>query len=182
VFAASLDCGRAVRQLPKCAAYLKHRFRVVWRTVQKSARSDDAGAEEHGVSEHSDDRTDGLDLLPVRARVRPRAGRPAGGADDPGIEATESVATPVGWHPRIGGRAIATVVAILGVAFVDPFGGAALAIATVGIVIFRRSQAAERYGFGDGFLPFRRELPWPRGVQEDDDFRYNWSGSSRAAG
>jgi hypothetical protein len=31
-----------------------------------------------------------------------------------------------------------------------------------------------RFGFGDGFLAFRSQMSWPRGVQEDDDFHWSW--------
>jgi hypothetical protein len=30
-------------------------------------------------------------------------------------------------------------------------------------------------GFGDGFLPYRPDDGWPRGVQEDDDVRWSWA-------
>ncbi len=39
----------------------------------------------------------------------------------------------------------------------------------------RAMAAGVRFGFGDGFLGFRSEAGWPRGVQEDDDFRWSWS-------
>jgi hypothetical protein len=181
VFAASLVCGRAGVNFP-AAAGGRNPIHRPWRTVHTSARSGDAAAQEHSVSEHSDDRTEAPDLLPVHPTVRARGGQPADLAQPAVAEAMDAVPPRVAAQPRIGGREILVVVAVLIVAFVDPFGAAALAIASVAVVIFRRSQASERYGFGDGFLPFKRELPWPRGVQEDDDFHFNWSGSSRAPG
>jgi hypothetical protein len=30
------------------------------------------------------------------------------------------------------------------------------------------------FSFGQGFLGYRPDLGWPQGVQEDDDFRWNW--------
>jgi hypothetical protein len=30
------------------------------------------------------------------------------------------------------------------------------------------------FSFGQGFLGYRSDLGWPQGVQEDDDFRWNW--------
>lgn len=31
------------------------------------------------------------------------------------------------------------------------------------------------FSIGDGFLPYRAETGWPKGVREDDDVRWNWS-------
>ncbi len=50
--------------------------------------------------------------------------------------------------------------------------------AGVAIYAFRGLHSiagAIRFGFGDGFLGFRDEVGWPRGVQEDDDFHWSWS-------
>ena len=33
-------------------------------------------------------------------------------------------------------------------------------------------------GFADGFLPYRADDGWPRGVQEDDDLRWHWTSAS----
>jgi hypothetical protein len=30
------------------------------------------------------------------------------------------------------------------------------------------------YSLSDGLLPYRQEMGWPQGVQEDDDVRWNW--------
>jgi len=38
-----------------------------------------------------------------------------------------------------------------------------------------RRVAHVTFSFGDGFLPFRSDNGWPRGVQEDDDVHWNWS-------
>jgi hypothetical protein len=68
-----------------------------------------------------------------------------------------------------------TVVAL---AWVSGDIGAALAagVATTAALLLRRAAATGAFGFADGFTPFRRELGWPRGVQEDDDFHWSWSG------
>ena len=34
------------------------------------------------------------------------------------------------------------------------------------------------FSFGQGFVGYRADLGWPRGVQEDDDVRWNWRGST----
>ena len=30
------------------------------------------------------------------------------------------------------------------------------------------------FSFGQGFIGYRSDMAWPQGVQEDDDFRWNW--------
>jgi hypothetical protein len=49
-------------------------------------------------------------------------------------------------------------------------------VAALGALALRRVAIRERFGFGDGFTPFRSDLGWPRGVQEDDDFHWSWAG------
>jgi hypothetical protein len=51
-------------------------------------------------------------------------------------------------------------------------------VAVLGALVLRRLTIVERFGFGDGFTPFRSELGWPRGVQEDDDFHWSWAGAA----
>ncbi|MEA2608944.1 MAG: hypothetical protein QOJ75_1187 [Chloroflexota bacterium] len=57
-----------------------------------------------------------------------------------------------GWLPAIVTGAVAVVVRVLDI---------------------RVGRAT--FSFGDGFLPFRGDLRWPRGVQEEDDVHWNWS-------
>ena len=48
----------------------------------------------------------------------------------------------------------------------------ALGLAAIG------SQQLERhvpFSFGQGFIGYRADLGWPRGVQEDDDVHWNWT-------
>ena len=55
-------------------------------------------------------------------------------------------------------------------------------LAALGALALRRLAVRERFGFGDGFQPFRSDMGWPRGVQEDDDFHWSWGqGSEEAA-
>jgi hypothetical protein len=35
---------------------------------------------------------------------------------------------------------------------------------------------------GEGFLPYRAETGWPRGVQEDNDVRWNWAATADGRG
>ena len=53
----------------------------------------------------------------------------------------------------------------------------ALIVGTVAIIVRELDRRAARAGFtfADGFLPFRTESGWPRGVQEDDDVRWDWT-------
>jgi hypothetical protein len=61
-------------------------------------------------------------------------------------------------------------------------------LALVAAVIAIVSRAVDRlvgratFSFGDGFLPFRTEGGWPKGVREDDDVRWNWSAVSKNHG
>jgi hypothetical protein len=50
-------------------------------------------------------------------------------------------------------------------------------LAALGALALRRLAIRERFGFGDGFTPFRSDMGWPQGVQEDDDFHWSWSGT-----
>jgi hypothetical protein len=36
------------------------------------------------------------------------------------------------------------------------------------------------FTFGEGFLGYRGDPAWPQGVQEDDDFRWNWRPRERS--
>jgi hypothetical protein len=45
----------------------------------------------------------------------------------------------------------------------------------------RRASARSEASFADGFLPYRSDMALPRGVQEDDDFRWNWSHQTDAS-
>jgi hypothetical protein len=36
------------------------------------------------------------------------------------------------------------------------------------------------FTFGEGFLGYRSDPAWPQGVQEDDDFRWNWRPRERS--
>jgi hypothetical protein len=61
-------------------------------------------------------------------------------------------------------------------------------LALVAAVIAIVSRAVDRvvgratFSFGDGFLPFRTEGGWPKGVREDDDVRWNWSAATKNHG
>ena len=54
-----------------------------------------------------------------------------------------------------------------------------LAFVAVGI---RRIDRRISFSFGEGFIGYRADLGWPHGVQEDDDVRWNWRGSTALTG
>ena len=43
----------------------------------------------------------------------------------------------------------------------------------------RRLSQRVSFSFGEGFLPYRSDLGWPRGVQEDDDVHWAWAEARR---
>jgi hypothetical protein len=51
---------------------------------------------------------------------------------------------------------------------------AAAAMAAVARDLDRRASRAT-FSLGDGFLPYRPDTGWPRGVQEEDDVHWNWT-------
>ena len=60
----------------------------------------------------------------------------------------------------------------------------AMAVGGLGIaaVAIRRIDRRVPFSFGEGFVGYRADLGWPRGVQEDDDVRWNWRGSAATTG
>jgi hypothetical protein len=53
----------------------------------------------------------------------------------------------------------------------------ASAVTAIGL---RRVSQRLTFSFGEGFVPYRSDLGWPSGVQEDDDFHWSWSNGHRA--
>ena len=82
-------------------------------------------------------------------------------------------------------RELATAV---GVAVTSWFVAADVRVAIViGSVAFvalavRRIDRRIPFSFGEGFIGYRADLGWPRGVQEDDDLRWNWRASAPLTG
>lgn len=54
----------------------------------------------------------------------------------------------------------------------------ALGFAVIGL---RWTDRHLPFSFGQGFIGYRADLGWPRGVQEDDDVHWNWRTASPAA-
>ena len=58
-------------------------------------------------------------------------------------------------------------------------GVGSIGIAAVGIRWIDRHVS---FSFGQGFVGYRADLGWPRGIQEDDDVHWNWRGSTAGTG
>jgi hypothetical protein len=87
------------------------------------------------------------------------------------------------WRPsiRVTGRAGAVVV---GMAIAQATGDVLLG-ATSGLLawVIGQVQSVGRrvpFTFGEGFVGYRPDPVWPHGVQEDDDFRWNWHPRDRS--
>lgn len=77
--------------------------------------------------------------------------------------------------PRSACLLVGFMVATAAVAQIDvrlglTFG--ALACAGVGV---RWIDGRVTFSFGEGFVGYRGDPPWPHGVQEDDDVHWNWT-------
>ena len=96
--------------------------------------------------------------------------------DRPGmtVPAARDVIRPMGW-----GLLVAIPVLFLVGWQVALFLGVASAIVRSVDGLIARSNLS----FADGFIGFRTETAWPKGVQEDDEIRWNWSkaGNGQAA-
>jgi hypothetical protein len=90
------------------------------------------------------------------------------------IPAARDVIRPMGW---------AMLLAIPVLVLVGWQVALFVAVATAIIRAVDGRIARSSLSFADGFIGFRGETGWPRGVQEDDDVRWNWSntGSGQAA-
>lgn len=64
----------------------------------------------------------------------------------------------------------------------DPRVGLALA-GIVGLaVVIRSADRRLPFSFGEGFVGYRTNLGWPRGVQEDDDVHWSWRATRQPSG
>ena len=115
-----------------------------------------------------------VSLERVHATVR-RAAPPA----SPGEEPAASVEIEDDDHehrPLTAGDAVPVVtVGLVGFFSGEIVVSALAGLAALGALALRRLAMRERFGFGDGFTPFRSDMGWPQGVQEDDDFHWSWS-------
>ena len=65
------------------------------------------------------------------------------------------------------------------VAYLDVGWALIVGCLVAGALLVRRVGHRVGFGFGDGFVAFRSDLGWPRGVQEDDDVHWRWRTTSR---
>ena len=89
------------------------------------------------------------------------------------IEAPWAVlpASPLGRADLEVAGAVAVVVSVVAV---DVMVGLASGAFVCGLAALRRVERRITFSFGQGFIGYRSDLGWPQGVQEDDDFRWNW--------
>ena len=89
------------------------------------------------------------------------------------LEAARRLAKPTGW---------AVGMLLIGFAGTGDLFVSTLAGIAAGVV--RSIQVVDRgipFTFGEGFVGFRADLGWPRGVQEDDDMHWSWPGRTVGA-
>jgi hypothetical protein len=135
---------------------------------------------------------------PVAVQVRPRVElQPVVGtisapifnesdptADEPDVGASNTIAAPavdIPWpdlrRPSVRHADVAfpfLVAATVALATSDAGVGALSGLLlSVGWWLRSLSRRAS-FSFGEGFVGYRSDMGWPLGVQEDDDFRWNW--------
>ena len=71
--------------------------------------------------------------------------------------------------------AAAPVFGLFGLPAAVAIGVAAAVIRTLDLQVARVS-----FSFADGFIGYRPQMGWPRGVQEDDEVHWNWSQTGTA--
>jgi hypothetical protein len=117
-----------------------------------------------------------VELERVHGRVRRAIPAPAslGGvaASATTVEDGDDVRPPL----TIGDAVPVATVGLVGLATGELAVSVLAGVAALGALALRRLAIRERFGFGDGFTPFRSDLGWPQGVQEDDDFHWSWTG------
>jgi hypothetical protein len=50
-------------------------------------------------------------------------------------------------------------------------------VISAALSLIRALNRPEGFGFADGFLRYDNSDRWPSGVQEDDDFLWDWTGA-----
>lgn len=96
---------------------------------------------------------------------------------DPGLRPLREDGPPKGRLVRASVADVVPALLALPLVLVDWRWAAVAAGTLVGGRLVRRFARRAPFGFGDGFVAFRAELGWPRGVQEDDDLRWSWPSS-----
>jgi len=91
----------------------------------------------------------------------------------PELEPAPELGVPAG----VTAHPIWLVAAIVGVGATAASGDPRVGLALAGIVglagLIRTADRRLPFSFGEGFVGYRADLGWPRGVQEDDDVRWS---------
>ncbi len=126
-----------------------------------------------------------LNKVQVHARVlatgpNPPVVRPGGTGNDPN-DLSPAAGQPDGVLRRSARAERVTLGAIVVLGLAAVAGAPTAAILGVGAIVglsALRSRMRHHldFGFGDGFVGYRPRADWPRGVQEDDDFKWSWRG------
>ena len=80
---------------------------------------------------------------------------------------------------------LAIVVAVaVAASFIAADGRVAIGVGSLGVaaVGIRWIDRHVSFSFGEGFVGYRADLGWPRGIQEDDDVHWNWQGGTAGTG
>jgi hypothetical protein len=83
--------------------------------------------------------------------------------------------------PRTASLVAGFLVATAAVAQVDVRLGLTFSATVCAGVGVRWIDRHVTFSFGQGFIGYRGDLGWPRGVQEDDDVHWNWNGHRSGA-
>jgi hypothetical protein len=91
---------------------------------------------------------------------------------------------PVGGRVELELELASVVCVAVASSFVAADVRVAIAVGALGFVAvgIRRIDRRIPFSFGEGFVGYRADLGWPRGVQEDDDVRWNWRRSAAVTG
>ena len=117
------------------------------------------------------ERVHGSVSAPILDGSAPPVDRPA--PNTPAVE----LPWPALWHPTIHALDVAAPV-VAGSAVVlatgDPSLGAGSGLLVGAVWLLRSVSISVPFSFGEGFLGYRGDPAWPKGVQEDDDVHWDW--------
>lgn len=86
-----------------------------------------------------------------------------------------SIRWPAGLTIGVPPMLFATSIAIaVSIAQHDLVAGLFVAAVVAAAAVLRNASRRATFTFGEGFLGYRSDMGWPRGVQEDDEVRWNW--------
>jgi hypothetical protein len=146
-----------------------------------------SGAVDDGRSpdELNDEHGDALgDAPPVLVRAEAHLRSPLLDAPPPPLSQHEngdrapSIVIPVAIRPY----AVLVIAIAIAVSLVANAGlGLMAGVITAAAVVMRSVARRVAFGFGDGFIAFRKGDDWPHGVQEEYDVHYSWPSTARVS-